>query len=112
MEILVSQDTKAALTLVAISGDLDGKTAPQAQDKVMPLVKEHTNLILDLEKVAYMSSAGLRFLLSIGRQLPETARMVLVGLSQHLMDTMRVTGFLELFEVADTMEQGKATLAA
>lgn len=112
MEIAVTQAKNPELTLVAISGDLDGKTSPQAQDKVMPLVKDNALLILDLAKVAYMSSAGLRFLLSIGQQLPDTARMVLVGLSQQLMDTMRVTGFLELFEVADTLEQGKAVLAA
>jgi anti-sigma B factor antagonist len=111
MEITVTQATNPALTLVAISGDLDGKTSSQAQDQVMPLVRENAHLVLDMAKVAYMSSAGLRFLLSIGRQLPDTARMVLVGLSQQLMDTMRVTGFLELFEVADNLEQGKAALA-
>ncbi|HEX2909311.1 MAG TPA: anti-sigma factor antagonist [Chloroflexia bacterium] len=107
----MNQLPDTTLTVVAISGELDGKTSPLAQDKVMPLVRENSQLILDLAKVAYMSSAGLRFLLSIGRQLPDTARMVLVGLSQQLMDTMRVTGFLELFEVADTLEQGKAALA-
>jgi anti-sigma B factor antagonist len=65
-----------------------------------------------MSKVPYMSSAGLRTLLSLYRQTTkEEGKLVLVGLSEELVDTMSVTGFLDFFIAKTTQEEGLAALA-
>ncbi len=107
----ISAETLATATLVTLSGELDGKTAPQAQAQIVPLCQPGRNLLLDMSAVAYMSSAGLRLLLLLHRQLSSVqGQMVLVGLSEELQDTMAATGFLAYFTTAPTREAGLAAL--
>ncbi len=58
MEIQVIE--QAGATLAVIIGDIDGKTASIVQERVLPLVSSGKNCLLDMGKVEYMSSAGLR----------------------------------------------------
>ncbi|PTY03839.1 anti-sigma B factor antagonist [Opitutaceae bacterium EW11] len=90
--------------LVACEGHIDGKTAPELQATLAPLFGEASAIVLDLSKVDYMSSAGLRVLLLVHRQLvAKKGRTVLVGLSESLTETMRITGFLQFFETQPTL---------
>jgi anti-sigma B factor antagonist len=93
------------VTLVELSGDIDGKTAPLAQEKILPLVKDNCRLILDMSRVSFMSSAGLRFLLSLRRQVPYSGNLVLTNLPEQIKDTMEITGFLNLFTFFETQEE-------
>lgn len=98
--------------VVAITGDIDASTAPEVQDKVLPLVDDGSKLLLDMSGVPYMSSAGLRALLSLYRQASaKNAALVLVGLSEEITDTMTVTGFLDFFATAPNQDEGLAKLA-
>ncbi|MFA5262405.1 MAG: STAS domain-containing protein [Opitutaceae bacterium] len=85
--------------IVTIEGAIDGKTAPEAQAALAPVLAEFPLLVLDLSKVNYMSSAGLRVLLLINRQLAaKKGKAILVGLNESITETMRITGFLQFFE--------------
>jgi anti-sigma B factor antagonist len=85
--------------LITFTGTVDGRTAPEAQAAVEPLLGAFNVLVLDLTAVTYMSSAGLRVLLLIHRHLAaRNGKAILVGLSAQLADTMQVTGFLQFFE--------------
>jgi anti-sigma B factor antagonist len=109
MEITINQ-APSDITVVAIIGDIDGKTSLTAQEKVMPLVKDNCKLLLNMSEVDHMSSAGLRFILSLQRRLPKNANLVVVGLSKEIRDTMRVTGFLDVFTVRDNVTEGLQVL--
>ncbi|MEM8502350.1 MAG: anti-sigma factor antagonist [Cyanobacteria bacterium P01_D01_bin.1] len=105
MEINITTVDK--IKVVAVSGDIDASTAPTAQQEILPVAQESEPILLDLTEVEYMSSAGLRVLLSVYRQV--TAKdipFVLVGLSEELQDTMSVTGFLDFFTICETQEAG------
>lgn len=97
-------------TIVAITGDVDGKTAPQAQEQILPLIKDGCRLVLDLSGVEYMSSAGLRVLLSVRRQVPANGKVVLSGLSEQIRDTMAITGFLDFFTITETIGEALAAI--
>lgn len=101
----VKIEKKPDLTVAELSGDLDGSTALQAQIQVVSAIGQDTRLILDMSKVDFMSSAGLRMLLGLQRQLSAKGRLVLTGLSEQIHDTMSITGFLELFLVAETLPE-------
>lgn len=111
MELETRQDDGA--TVVKINGELDGKTAPDAQSEILPLAQSGARLLIDMSGVTYMSSAGLRMMLLIYRQVSgNDGRAVLVGLSDDIEDTMELTGFLDYFETHDTYEEGLASLRA
>jgi anti-sigma B factor antagonist len=98
----------ATHALLTFEGAVDGKTAPEAQAAIMPILGEFAVVVLDLSRVTYMSSAGLRVLLLVHRQLvAKKGKTILVGLSEGLTDTMRVTGFLQFFETHTTLAEVK-----
>ncbi|MBI2378355.1 MAG: STAS domain-containing protein [Deltaproteobacteria bacterium] len=110
MEVEIKKE--GPITVVSIGFDIDGKTAPDVQAKVLGLVEKGGRLLLDFSRVGYMSSAGLRVLLTMHRQVTANqARLVLVGLSDDLKEVMEATGFLSFFTIHPTLPEGLAALA-
>lgn len=109
MEVIVK--TIDEVTVVDITGDIDGKTAPDAQAHILPLLQPSCKVIVNMTSVEYMSSAGLRIMLSMHRETASNkGQLVLVGLSEDIQDTMSATGFLNFFTIQDTVEAGLASL--
>lgn len=99
--------TSDDITIVTLSGELNGRTAPDVQAKLLPYIQPGCKLVLDMRTVTYMSSAGLRFMLLIHRQTSnQGGRVILTGLSEWVEDTMSITGFLDFFEAYDSLEDG------
>ena len=100
------------IQVVEIIGEIDGHTAPVAQERILPLAGPGCRILIDLSQLTYMSSAGLRTMLMIYRSISgnDDAKVVLTGLSNDLRDIMNVTGFLSFFTVHDTYEDGLAAL--
>ena len=95
------------INLVELIGDVDASTAPGVQQKISPLAQAKSKILLDLSQVDYMSSAGLRVLLSLYRQTTaQDGKLVLVGLSEDVQDIMFVTGFLNFFPTGETLDAG------
>lgn len=103
--------TLEQVTAIALTGDIDASTAPKVQAQVLPLAQTESKLLMDMTKVPYMSSAGLRMLLSLYRQISANkGKLVLVGLSEEIKDTMSVTGFLDFFITCETFNTGLEAL--
>jgi anti-sigma B factor antagonist len=100
----INVKTAGPVTVVEIVGDIDGKTAPQVQTQVLPLVQPGSRILMDMTHVDYMSSAGLRMLLSTYRTASGAqAQVMLAGLSEEIQDTMSATGFIGFFTLYDTV---------
>ena len=111
MEVRVRTIRK--VMVVELDGELDGKTAPEVQEKVLPLIEPGAQVLLDMTDVPYMSSAGLRMLLSLYRQVTaKKGKVVLHGVADGIRDTMSVTGFLKFFVIHETVEAGVTALEA
>jgi anti-sigma B factor antagonist len=109
MEINVK--TVEGIIVVEIDGDIDEKTAPQVQEQVSPLVQPNCKIILNMAKVYYLSSAGLRFIMTTYRQVSNNnGQILLAGLLTPIKMTMSTTGFLRFLAVYDTVEAGLAAL--
>jgi len=105
--------TVAQVTVVDLAGEIDANTAAVAQETILPLAGAGGKLLLEMTGVTYMSSAGLRLLLSTYRRISGSGgRVVLVGLSDELRDTMSMTGFLSFFVTQQTLEDAIAELEA
>jgi anti-sigma B factor antagonist len=107
----VSVTTVEGITVVALTGELTSKTAPDVQQLILEQASPEGKMLLDMSGVPYMSSAGVRMLLMVYRAVSgKSGRAVLVGLSENLKNTMSVTGFLAFFAHCDTLEAGVAYL--
>ncbi len=111
MDISMNKHEDGA-TVVALHGELDGSSAPEAQAQILPLADNgDTKIVLDMGEVSYMSSAGLRMLLVLYRTIVgQGGTVVLVGLSDELRDTMDLTGFLDYFDHFATLDEGLAAI--
>ncbi len=66
MKVTLSEEN--GISVIAIEGSIDGKTAPVVRQEIAPALESAKKAILDLSKVDYLSSAGLRLLLLIYRE--------------------------------------------
>ncbi len=99
------------LMIAELIGEIDGKTASAVQEQLSPLVSSGKSMVLDMSQVGYMSSAGLRLLLTLYRQASASqARLVLAGLAEEIEETMDATGFLSHFTLAGDVSAGMLAL--
>ncbi len=98
------------VTIVRIAGEIDGSTAPVLQDEVLAYAQPGCKLLLDVSLVEFMSSAGLRVMLLLHRQITGNGQLILVGLSPSLQDTMAATGFLKYFVTSEDVDTGLEAL--
>lgn len=109
MEILIA--TRADIRIAALRGDVNATTAAEIQRRMLPFATTGEKIVLDFSQVSYMSSAGLRMLLSLYRQAAaKQGRLVLVGLSDNIRDTMSMTGLLNYFTTCENLDAGLAIL--
>jgi anti-sigma B factor antagonist len=103
--------TQGDVTILEASGDVDGSTASTLQEHVLAVAKPGCKVLMDMRNIAYMSSAGLRVMLLLHRQISGgSGKVVLVGLSEAIKDTMTATGFLKFFTTSDTIDAGLVAL--
>jgi anti-sigma B factor antagonist len=107
----ITQKMIGDVTVVEITGEIDGSTAPEAQAAIVPLAQDDAKVVIDMSGVGYMSSAGLRMLLVVYRTVAgQGGAVALAGLSQDLEDTMSLTGFLDFFDHFSTVEDAVAAV--
>jgi len=112
MALIIEVYNERGVTVVKLSGDIDGSTAPEAQSRILPLMESQPSVVLDMGEVDYMSSAGLRTLLLLYRQAASrNGKVVIAGLQESIKDIMAVTGFLEFFLVHDGVATAVAAIS-
>ena len=88
----------AVLTL-AIQGRIDTTTAPQLEAELKADIDGVTELYLDFTGVEYISSAGLRVLLSAQKLMSRQGKMVLSHVNESVMEVFEVTGFSDILTI-------------
>lgn len=88
----------AALT-VALEGRLDTTTAPKLEEELRSSVDGITRLVFDVEKLEYVSSAGLRVLLAMQKLMNQQGEMVLQNVNEAVMEVFEVTGFSDILRI-------------
>ncbi len=81
---------------VFISGRIDTATAPEAESYINENLDGVSSLILDFAEVNYVSSAGLRVLLSLHKKMMKKDGLKLINVNSSVCDVFEVTGFDEI----------------
>ncbi len=99
MEIKKTEINGNLLT-IAIEGRLDSITSPKLEEFFKTELDGVERLILDMDKLEYISSAGLRVLLSTSKALKSKGgAMKLINVDDYVEDVLMMTGFRRVFAI-------------
>lgn len=84
---------------IALEGRLDTTTAPQLEKELKEDVNGVTELTFDFAKLEYISSAGLRVLLSAQKIMNKQGHMVIRNVNDDIMEIFEVTGFSDILDI-------------
>ncbi len=82
-----------------LGGRLDTTTAPQLEQELGASLDGVKELILNMESLEYLSSAGLRVLLQAQKRMSRQGTMKVTHVSEIVMEIFEVTGFLQILTV-------------
>ena len=101
----VKLDSHASWQVILVSGQIDSKTVGQLRDFIDTELKQGVPVALELTEVPFMSSAGLRTLLTLQRKTKEMeVDLALIGVADEIADTMKVTGFYQFFTIYKSLQ--------
>lgn len=83
-------------TTIEVAGRLDTTTAPMLDKAIAEDIADVENLVLDLKELEYISSAGLRVLLSAQKKMQKVGSMKLINVCEEVMDVLEMTGFADI----------------
>ena len=91
-------EKKNAETL-ALEGRLDTLTAPELEAEISAMFPTVQTLTLDMEKLDYISSAGLRVILKTQKALAQKAGLKLISVSDNVREVFEITGFSDFLTI-------------
>ena len=85
---------------IKLDGKLDTNTSPELDSKMSELegVEE---VIIDMKDLNYISSAGLRVLLSMQKIMNKQGKMTIINVCENVMDIFEVTGFSDILNIEE-----------
>jgi len=109
MQVTVQRTQAGAI--VEVSGRLDAITAPLFEDESTPVTDgSASEVVIDLRRLEYISSAGLRSLLVVGKKVRKGGGTMALCVGQGLVkDVLATANFDSLFPVRESLEQSEAT---
>ena len=111
MEIIQKEEN--GIVSIAIKGRLDADSSAEAEKVVKDALGGATNrLLFNLGGLEYLSSAGLRVLLSAAKEMRRReGKIVLCALNEFVKEIFEVSGFQSLIPITDSIESGIETLS-
>jgi anti-sigma B factor antagonist len=108
MEILVTES--GDVRILSFQGNLDTNTSPQAESEINGLIEAGSQkLLINFEKLDYISSAGLRILLATAKKLKVSqGDLKICCLNETVQEVFDISGFVTILSVSTTEEEALA----
>ncbi len=84
---------------IKVVGRLDTATAPQLEEELKANLDGIEKLVLDFAELDYLSSAGLRVLLSAQKTMNKQGRMIVRNVNETIAEIFEVTGFCDILTI-------------
>ena len=84
---------------IALNGRLDTITAPELEKEIKASIGSVSTLTFDFSKLEYISSAGLRVLLSAQKLMSKQGSMTVKNVNETIMEIFEVTGFADILSI-------------
>ena len=107
----IKSEIRGKVTIIHIIGKLDSITSQAAEEKILKYVAANCCIVLNMSGCGYVSSAGLRLLLLVGKQLQSNGgQWAFAGLLEEVADVINVTGFSNFFKIFPKIEDAIKSL--
>lgn len=97
-EVTITKTLENKKAILSVEGWLDTNSAPELGREIEAL-SDIESLILDFDKLEYISSAGLRILLSTQKIMNKQGSMVIKNVNEDVMDIFNITGFADFLTI-------------
>ena len=95
----INVNKNAQETIIEIAGRLDTTTAPSLDNTINEVINETKKLVLDIKSLEYISSAGLRVLLSAQKKIGKSGTMIVKNVCAEIMEIFEMTGFADILTI-------------
>ena len=95
----IKKELKGKELAVELEGRLDTITAPELETELKDSLDGVEKLTLDFSKLEYISSAGLRVLLSTQKRMKAQGEMTVSNVNETIMEIFEVTGFNDILTI-------------
>lgn len=95
----INKTVNATELTVALNGRLDTATAPALEAELNQSLSGITKLVLDFSALEYLSSAGLRVLLSAQKTMNKQGEMIVKNVNETINEIFEVTGFCDVLTI-------------
>ncbi|WAC08748.1 MAG: STAS domain-containing protein [Thermodesulfobacteriota bacterium] len=110
MEIEKKREQEAAV--VSLKGRMDAVSSPEFEKEMAALIAEGNNaLILDFAALDYISSSGLRSILTITKKLKEKdGKLLIAGLKGMVKEVFEISGFRSIIPIFESVESARSQI--
>ena len=99
-------EEEKSISIVRLEGRMDAANSPKLEAKLGELIKGgRTAFVLDFAKVDYLSSAGMRLLLAMTKQLSGTGKLNLCSINEDVMEIIKMAGFERILSIYPTEKE-------
>lgn len=95
----ITKTVNGSTLSIALEGRLDTTTAPELESELKSSLTGITELIMDFANLDYISSAGLRVLLSAQKTMTKQGSMKITHVNEMVMEVFEVTGFVDILNI-------------
>ena len=95
----ISKNANGDALTITLEGRLDTTTAPQLEEEITSSVNGVKDLVIDIKDLQYISSAGLRVLLSAQKIMNKQGKMTVKNPCEEVREIFDVTGFIDILTV-------------
>lgn len=95
----INLDRNGEKLTIALEGRLDTNTAPDLDKMLKSDLNEITELVFDLSGLDYISSAGLRVILSAQKVMTTQGKMIVKNVQDIVMEVFEATGFTDVLTI-------------
>lgn len=104
--ISINIEEEKGKTVVRVEGRMDAANSPKLESKLNELVEGgKTLLLLDFAKVDYLSSAGMRLLLSMTKKLSDKGGLNVCSVNEEVMEIIKMAGFERILNIYRTEQE-------
>ncbi len=99
MSMKINKKESQKELVLSLEGSLDTSTAPLLEAELKRSIESKSTLVLDFSGIEYISSAGLRVLLSAQKIMNCQGTMLVKNVNKTVMDVFEITGFCDILTI-------------
>ncbi len=97
----INEKRNGEALVIEVGGRLDTTTAPELEKAIDDIPADVKDLVIDMEKLEYISSAGLRVLLAAHKKMSKAGAMRIRNICDEIMEILDMTGFTDILSIEE-----------